>query len=265
MAKQHDSIRALAQTAEERLLLAQVAEKVEICQERNYPTCTKFLDLHETGLARKLLEAMGDRSGRFWGGHENAERQVLLFLPEWMEDIPTKGEDCPLAAIRCIRSKGDTLTHRDYLGSLMGLGLQRNGIGDILVGDHGADIIVLRELVPFLLTNYGKAGRKHLSVEQIPLSRVIIPQETVTWLRDTVASMRLDAVTAAMFRLSRAKAADAVRAGKVFVNQQECLRPDREVAVHDRITLRGMGRGEVDSILGESKKDRIVITMKRLG
>ena len=265
MAKPQDSIRALAQNAEEKRLLAQVAEKADICRERSYLTCTKFLDLHEAQLARRLLEAMGDRSGRFWGGHADAERQVLLFLPEWMEEIPTEGEDCPLAAIRCLRSKGDNLTHRDYLGSLMGLGLQRNGIGDILVGDHGADIIVLRELAPFLCMNYGQAGRKHLSVEQIALSRVIIPQQTVTWLRDTVASMRLDAVTAAMFRLSRAKAADAVRAGRVFVNQQECLRPDREIAVHDRITLRGMGRGEVDAILGESKKGRIVITMKRLG
>ncbi len=265
MAKQHDSIRALARTAEDRLLLAQVAEKADICRARGCLTGTKFLDLHEAELARRLLAAMGDRNGRLWGGHENAERQVLLFLPEWMEDIPTDGADCPLAAIRCLRSKSDALTHRDYLGSLMGLGLQRDGIGDILVGDHGADIIVLRELVPFLLANYGRAGRKRISVQQIPLSRVVIPQEKVTWLRDTVASMRLDAVTAAMFRLSRAKAADAVRAGKVFVNQQECLRPDREVAEHDRITLRGMGRGEVDSILGESKKGRIALTMKRLG
>ena len=87
----------------------------------------------------------------------------------------------------------------------------------------------------------------------------------MTMLRDAVASMRLDAVTASLFRMSRAKAADAIRAGKVFVNQQECIHTDKEIAVHDRITLRGTGRGEIAEILGESKKGRVVLSLKRFG
>lgn len=164
-----------------------------------------------------------------------------------------------------MRHREDTLTHRDYLGSLMGLGLRRDGIGDILVGEHGADIIVLRELAPFLKMHYGRAGRKRLEVSEIPLAALIVPEEKVSFIRDTVASMRLDAIVAAMFRLPRAKAADAVRAGRVFVNQRACERPDHPVAEHDRITLRGAGRGEVDGILGESRKGRIVVSLKRFG
>ena len=170
-----------------------------------------------------------------------------------------------MTVIRCLRHKGDNLTHRDYLGSLMGLGLRRDGIGDILVGDHGADILVLKEIAPYLLTQYTKAGRKSLQVEEISLDQLIVPEEKVRMLRDTVASMRLDAIAASLFRLSRAKAADAIRSGKVFVNQQECLRPDKEVQEKDRITLRGTGRGEVDEMLGESKKGRIVVSLKRFG
>ena len=264
MAKQGEIIQKLAQTAEERLFLARVLEKADICRERCFPTYTKFLDLHEAELARRLLKTVGE-IGRFWGGYDGAERTVLAFLPDWMEEIPQEGPDCPLAAIRCLRHKSDELTHRDYLGSLMGLGLRRDGIGDILVGDHGADILVMRELAPYLQMNYGRAGRKRLDVTEIPLAALMIPEQTVNYIRDTVASMRLDAVTAAMFRLPRAKAADAVRAGKVFLNQMECLRPDREVLVHDRITLRGMGRGEIDGILGESKKGRIMVSIKRFG
>ena len=265
MARNSDIITALAQNQEEKIFLSRIAEKAEISREQCYLTSTKFLDLYEADLAHQLLDALGETGARFWGGHDGAERQIILFLPEWMENIPVEGEDCPLTAIRCQRYREDTLTHRDYLGSLMGLGLRRDGIGDILVGDHGADIIVLRELAPYLLANYEKAGRKKLHVQEIPLSKLIIPEEKVSYIRDTVASMRLDAITAAMFRLPRAKAADFVRAGKVFVNQRLCERVDKEIVVHDRITLRGTGRGEVDGILGESKKGRIMVSFKRFG
>ena len=106
MAKQDDIIQKLAQTQEERLLLARVLEKADICRERCYPTYTRFLDLHEAELARRLLEAVGE-NGRFWGGYDGAERTILAFLPDWMEEIPQEGEDCPLAAIRCLRHKSD--------------------------------------------------------------------------------------------------------------------------------------------------------------
>lgn len=265
MAKSSDMFSSIAHTQEERILLAQIAEKAEACREKCYLTCTKFLDMHETALAVRLVKTLGGGNARLWGGYDNAERKILFFLPDWMEDIPTEGEDCPITAIRCLRHKGDVLSHRDYLGSLMGLGLRRDGIGDILVSEHGADIVVLKEIAPYLMTNYTKAGRKSLHVEEIALSQLIMPEETITVLRDTVASMRLDAITASIFRMSRAKAADAIRAGKVFVNQQECLRPDQDIREKDRITLRGTGRGEVDEILGESKKGRIVVSLKRFG
>ncbi|MDO4175518.1 MAG: YlmH/Sll1252 family protein [Eubacteriales bacterium] len=265
MEKRNDIFGGLARTQEERILLAQVADKAETCRERSYLTYTKFLDMHEAALAARLLHTLGSIRARFWGGYADAERKLLFFLPDWMEELPAEDEDCPITAIRCLRNKGDALSHRDYLGSLMGLGLRRDGIGDILVGEHGADIIVYKEIAPYLLTNYAKAGRKSLHVEEIPIGRIIVPEEKVTMLRDTVASMRLDSITASMFRMSRAKAADAIRAGKVFVNQQECLRTDQEVREKDRITLRGTGRGEVDEILGESKKGRIVVSLKRFG
>ena len=264
MASTNDIISGIARTQEERILLTQIAQKAETCREKCYLTHTKFLDMHEAALADRLLRGLGER-GIFWGGYEQAERRMVFFLPEWMDAVQTEGEDCPIVVIRCLHSKNAALTHRDYLGSLMGLGLRRDGIGDILVGGHGADILVLKDIAPYLLMHYSQAGRKHLQTEEIPLTQLIVPEEKVTMLRDTVASMRLDAVTASLFRMSRAKAADAIRAGKVFVNQQECIHTDKEIAVHDRITLRGTGRGEVAEILGESKKGRVVLSLKRFG
>lgn len=264
MASTSESIHSIARTQEERILLTQIAQKAETCREKCYLTYTKFLDMHEAALADRLLRSLGEH-GIFWGGYEQAERRILFFVPDWMDAMPTEGEDCPITAIRCLRSKNDALTHRDYLGSLMGLGLRRDGIGDILVSSHGADILVFKDIAPYLLMHYSQAGRKHLQTEEISLTDLVTPEEKITMLRDTVASMRLDAVTASLFRMSRAKAADAIRAGKVFVNQQECIRTDKEIAPHDRITLRGTGRGEVEEILGESKKGRIVLSLKRFG
>lgn len=266
MAKQSDTIQAIAQTPDDRILLTQIAERADLCRERCYLTSTRFLDLREADMAQQLLHTMGWTNGRVWGGYDGAERQVLSFLPDWMDaDTWADSEDNPLAAVRCSRHREDVLTHRDYLGSLMGLGLRRDCIGDILVGEHGVDIVVLREIVPFLLTHYEKAGRKRLTVAEIPLSALIVPEEAVNFVRDTVASMRLDAIVASMFRLPRTRAADAVKAGKVFLNQRQCFRPDHEIAVHDRITLRGTGRGEVDEVLGESRKGRVVVSLKRFG
>ena len=121
MASTNDIISGIARTQEERILLTQIAQKAETCREKCYLTHTKFLDMHEAALADRLQRGLGER-GIFWGGYEQAERRMVFFLPEWMDAVPTEGEDCPIVVIRCLRSKNDALTHRDYLGSLMGLG-----------------------------------------------------------------------------------------------------------------------------------------------
>lgn len=263
MKQRAELVKKLGQSAEERMLLTRILEKAETCREKCYVTSTRFLDLREAALAEQILHQTGERRWRFLGGYPDAERRVIVFLPDYLDELDPDGEDIPITAIRCTKNKADTLTHRDYLGSLMGLQIKRECIGDILIGDHGADIVVLKEIAPFLLMNYGKAGRKHLSTEEIPLSELIVPTPKVTHIRDTVASLRLDAVCASLFRLPRAKASEAIKSGRVFLNQRPCIQPDRDVKEGDKITLRGMGRGEVDEILGESRKKRIVISLKK--
>lgn len=261
MEQKSELIRRLAQNGEERTMLMHVLDKAVTCREKCYVTSTKFLDLREVALAEQALEKLGERRWIFCGGYEEAERRVLMFLPDYVDALSP--EDVPLTAIRCTKNKADTLSHRDYLGALMGLQIQRECIGDILVGEHGADLIVLKEIAPFLLMNYTKAGRKHIQTEEIPLDAVAIPKPEIDSFRDTVASLRLDAVCASLFRISRSKSAEAIRSGRVFLNQRPCVHPDREVEEGDAITLRGMGRGRVEEILGESRKKRIVILLSK--
>lgn len=124
--------------------------------------------------------------------------------------------------MRAEKHDADTLTHRDYLGALMGLQIKRERIGDILVGGHGAEILVLRDMADFLLLHFAQAGRKRLSVSCVPLAEIRVPEVHETEGEGSVASMRLDSMIALIFALSRSDAQEFISRGLVFVNQQPC-------------------------------------------
>lgn len=195
----------------------------------------------------------------FYGGYDDAERTVAVFLPDYAEV-----SDCPLCVIRIkTPAGGRKLTHRDYLGSLTGLGLKREMTGDILTVENGADIIVLEEVKDFILLNYSKAGRTNLTPEAVPLTELCIPESKTVMARDTVASLRLDNVISSAFQLSRAKAADAIRAGIVFVNSMQCEKPDMQVEEGAKLVLRGKGKAYLREVGGRTRKDRITIVIER--
>ncbi len=196
----------------------------------------------------------------FYGGYEDAERVILINLP----DYARLADNNPLTVIRACKAEGGReLTHRDYLGSLVGLGIKRELLGDILVREDGADIIVLSDIAEFILSNYCKAGRTALSLSQHHISELIVPKVKRTRITDTVASLRLDSVTASAFGLARGKAAEAIGGGIVFVNHLEVTKPDFQVKEGDKITLRGKGKACLTEIGGRSRKDRVYITIER--
>ena len=158
---------------------------------------------------------------------------------------------------------GRKLTHRDYLGSILGLGLKREVTGDILVTENGADIIVMEEVRDFILLNYSKVGRTSLLLEEVPLSELHIPEQKTVMIKDTVASLRLDNVAASAFQLSRAKAGEAVRAGLVFVNSMQSEKPDMQIAEGSKLVMRGRGKAYLRTVGGRTRKDRIFIEIER--
>ena len=254
----------LARDGEERLLLSRVLDKLELTRRRSIPAHTGFLSQAERGAAEGLIAACGHPEHLFFGGYEGAERTVCVFLPEWLspEDWQA-GEDCPVRALRCSFQAGAGLTHRDFLGAILGLGITREKLGDLLVGEASCDVLVLSELSDYLLQNLDSAGRTRLRVSPIPLDRLAVPEVRVKTIHDTVAALRLDAVTASAFSLSRGKAADAVSAGRVQLNHRDCLKPDRPVAQGDVIACRGLGKCVVREAGGLSKKGRVIITIDR--
>ncbi len=264
---------------EDNFLLGQIEDKIAQCENKYIVTSTGFLDSHQQSMARiycrknhvpvfdRAAEQTAASEGRlpscrvrFYGGYDDAERVILINLPDYafVED------DDPLTVIRAAAPAGSrVLTHRDYLGSLVGLGIKRDLLGDILVRPDGADIIVLADIADFILMNYCKAGRTNLSLEQVPVTELIVPETERKIITDTVASLRLDNIVASAFGLSRGKAAEAVKGGIVFVNHVEVTKTDAPVSEGNQITLRGKGKARLAEIGGRSRKDRLYIQIER--
>ena len=252
-------IAKIAQERADQLLLARVWDKYEQMDRKNIPTATVFLSPREQQMAQAMLNAAGVRDGYlFDGGYEEAERKLLVFLPDWAESAEEQ-----LVCLRAAFHGAESLTHRDILGSLMGLGVTRERVGDILVSPHSADIVAAPSLREFFLREWTQAGRVKLTAEEIGRAELSVPQAQVKVIRDTVSSLRLDAVAATAFSMSRGRAAELIAAGKVNLDHVPCLKGDKLVAEGAVITARGLGKARLAQVGGLSKKGRIGITVER--
>ena len=247
---------------EERLLLSRVLDKLEIAQRRQEPACTCFLSPREQRDAQALLNAAGHPRCLTLGGYPEAERRVLVFLPDWLEEEFLEPGDY-LTALRCHWFREDSLTHRDLLGALMGMGVRRDTVGDILVGEDSADLLVLPTVAGFLRDSFDSAGRVRLRVEQVPLPELRVPQQHRKVLNDTVAALRLDSVLAVGFSISRSKAAQLIAAGRCAVNWEDTSKSDFQPRAGDVISCRGLGKCRLTEVGGLSRKGRVNITVER--
>ena len=185
---------------------------------------------------------------------------MLFFLPDWQEEVDASDA---MAFLRAAWHESEHPTHRDLLGSLMALGVERETLGDILVSAGSADRIVSAGVAQYLLDNWTGAGRTALRLTAVGADTLRVPEQKVKEIRDTVATLRLDAVTAAGFSMSRGKAAELIAAGRVQKNYREVTKGDASVAQGDVISARGLGKFEVAEVGGLSKKGRTGILLRR--
>ena len=206
----------------------------------------------------------GDLPGlHTFGGYEGAERQMLVYLPDYLEEDALYDEDSPIVCLRAEFFQGDSLSHRDFLGALMGAGIGRETVGDICVDSGSCDFFVTGEIAPYILQSFTSAGRTRLRMQQIPLSEAHIPEPEVKEIRDTLASLRLDSVISAGFRIGRSLAAQYVSAGKAAIDGLPCEKPDKAVAEGMKISIRGLGKIKLANVNGQTKKGRISVIIHR--
>jgi len=255
------NIEKIAHTPEDRLLLAKVWDKINAGLRKNILSSTCFLSPRELEMARYLF---GDLEGlHAFGGYGEAERKMLIYLPEYLEESALTDSDSPLVCLRAEFYHGDSPSHRDFLGALMGAGIGRETVGDICVGTAHCDFFVTAEIAPYVEQNFTSAGRTHLRISRISADQVQVPEPEVREIKDTLASLRLDSVISSGFRIGRSLAGTYVTQGKAAIDGLPCEKPDKTVAEGARISVRGLGKIKLTAVNGKTKKDRISITIHR--
>jgi RNA-binding protein YlmH len=255
------NIEKIAHNSEDRMLLAKLWDKINAGFRRDILANTCFLSPRELEMARYLF---GEQPGlSSFGGYADAERKMLVYLPEYLEPDSLYDEDSPVVCLRATFFEGDSPSHRDFLGALMGAGIAREAVGDICVGKGSCDFFVTAEIAPYILQNFTSAGRTKLRIEAIPIREATIPEPEVKEIRDTLASLRLDSVISSGFRIGRSLAAQYINAGKAAIDGLPCEKPDKAVAEGCKISVRGLGKIKLVSINGKTKKDRISVTIHR--
>lgn len=241
---------------ETELLTARITDTAGICERTSKPKFLGFLSPEEAVLAQRLLKNNACRT-EYFGGFKDASRVMLGCFPDWQEESVF-----PISALSFRYRVSDELGHRDFLGSLMALGIKRETVGDILIEPGRAVVFVTDDIKEYVKTQVSKIGGTGVTVTEgfdYPLPE----GDRLAEFSVTAASDRLDCVISALCGFSRAKAADAVNDGLITVNSAPALKVTKSLFSGDIITVRGKGKFIIDSLDGRSKKNRIIIKYRK--
>lgn len=245
---------------EKRMTVSKVIDTANLALKHFEAKFTHFLDPASALFVQKNLHFDADLLTELWGGREGAERQMLCCAPQWSE--VTK-HDFPIACIRSQGSPFNSLSHRDYLGALMGLGIVRAQIGDITVIGSEAYIFCGQDIAAYIIQNLSKVGADGVKLERIECSEAPAKEEQTETVTAAVASLRLDAVLAGALNISRAASFELVKSCRVQVNFESCVNLSKILSAGDLISVRGFGRLRVSEIMGTSRKGRTFVRIER--
>ncbi len=244
----------MIKTEEDSKWLLRVHDLAFAADNKNVTKFTKFCDQRLIYVAKNFAGA-DFKKGCFWGGYERAERQILGFFPDYLEP------DTSLFPISLLKIKGaDGLSHRDFLGSLLGLGISRDVIGDILVCDDLCYVFVYSGIEEFILYNLKKVANKNVTVKkEDDLS--VVPEKKFSEISGTVSSERLDCIVSLFTKKSRSDSLHLISSERVFLNHAPCTAPSAKINEGDVISVRKFGKAQISKIGPETKKGRIRIVL----
>lgn len=238
----------------DKLFISKLDDAVCLCQKRQTPYFFSFLSEAQQAQAQNYLNSIGFNNYSFFGGYEQSERKVLCL--DYYEDNP----HFPINALEFKFRAADKLTHRDFLGALMSLGIERETVGDILIEDGRCVVFVKTEISEYIKSQLSKIGRAGVKISDadvdfLPKGRGVEEKSAI------VSSLRLDNIVAAISGLSREKTKNLILSGNVTLNFIECTNISKTVGEGDTLTVRGKGKFKINGVMGETKKHRIRISI----
>lgn len=247
---------------EDKLLISRMLDKMKLSQTKNSIEYLDFLDLYEQQLLQKIIKQEKIENNLLHGGIEEAERKILLFYPNKLSELTSQNPK-KILPIKCIRinlpkEMYGKYNHRDYLGGLMKLGIKREKIGDILVFENGADILILEEIENFLMNNITSLTRfSKAKIEIINLRDIREKKINKKEIKIIVPSLRIDAVISEAIHTSRGKAEELLQEGRIFLNYEQTTKGTKQIKEKDILTIRGKGKFEIEKIEGQTRNGRI--------
>lgn len=245
--------------AQDEIMLDKVEDYMYIAKEKYIVKYSFFLDERQADLCKRFLEWNKYGNFAFWGGYDNAKRKVLSVYPEY--EI-VNNDDFPIAGIIFKYRKEDRLSHRDFLGALMSLGIKRECVGDILVGEGRSSVCLTESAAHEVLTTISKIGRVGVKVSE-GFDESIEVKENFTEISGSVASLRCDSVLSLAAKISREKSAELIRNVGIIINYIGCNSPGECMKQGDVFSVKGLGKFVLKSVNGETKKGRLHITVYR--
>lgn len=243
---------------EDKVLLDKLSDWARSAQDRYFSRFSAFLDERQCLLCEKLMSSMKYENYELWGGYENAQRKMVCVYSDYAQ--PAR-EDFPLKAVTFTYRSGDKLTHRDFLGSLMGQRITRDSVGDILVND-GQTVVFVRESIADDVLLINKIGRIGVKAQE-GFEEGFTPQVKMQEISGTVASLRADCVLSLAIRASREKSAQLIKNTGIEIDHFLKNAPKALLEEGCVFSVRGHGKFKLVSVDGVTKKDRIHITLQK--
>lgn len=221
---------------------------------------TDFMDPYERYLSKSVLNRFDDIDFIEDGVFDDCERKIMTIFPDYLNAQDIESE---LSLLR-IDGNLDGLSHKDYLGSILGLGIKRTKIGDILVYGKFTVVVLKKEISDYVLMNLERIGNTKVKISEINSDGLELPELKYKEVSFFVSSLRLDAILSSLFNMSRQESINIIKSGNVKVNWENIIKASKELNVGDIISCKGYGRAIFYSNDGMSKKGRFHIQFRRL-
>ena len=252
---------------EEKLIIAKLLDKIKLSKSSNKIVNTEFLSIYQKQIIQKKLNELGIKNYIFFGGYNEAEGQILIIYPEKFDiDIVNKNlkNIIKVIKIKLPKELEGKYSHRDYLGSIMQLGLNRNRIGDIIVYSDRAYIIVLKENTEYLVNYLSDFVKfRKAKMELIDYTDIEVKPIEYEEFNILINSMRLDNFVSEIANISRSKAEEMLKQEKIYINSKVETKSSKTVKENDILVMRGKGKYLVYKISKKKKKGKIIVNIKK--
>ncbi|MGN0355452.1 MAG: RNA-binding protein [Muricoprocola sp.] len=249
---------------EETLFSKRLSDLAVRADRKNIVLYSDFLNLNELNIFHSCAKDLSFIKTRTFGGYEMAERQIIAFIPDALFCEPGN-DDYPIRVLRIEPSSkkyAEELTHRDYLGTILGLGIERSTIGDILCDKKGAFVFCLDKIADYILSELVRIKHTSVLVHEVALEEIHYEPE-FELIKGSVASVRLDTLLALAFSSSRSSLGGLIEGGSVFVNGKLITSNGYKVKEQDIISVRGHGRFRYRGIVSQTRKGRVLVEVEK--